>query len=124
MYSRDMGRGNGREGGRECTVGTWVGATVGGGGKQVLRLLCRTWGVSAACALRPWPPRPLSPSTLILLTNKEIRPPGRIRGVALTSVAPQGVGALPGGGLLQQPRAVGRARRRRRGLHPHLTVSD
>ena len=30
-----MGRGNSREGGSECTVGTWVGATVGrkGGGQ-------------------------------------------------------------------------------------------
>ena len=32
VYSRDMGRGNSREGGGECTVGTWVGATVGRGG--------------------------------------------------------------------------------------------
>ena len=29
VYSRDIGRGNSREGGRECTVGTWIGATVG-----------------------------------------------------------------------------------------------
>ena len=43
MYSRDTGRGNSREGGRECTVGTRVGATVGrgGGGDPTLaRLLC------------------------------------------------------------------------------------
>ena len=32
MYSRDTGRGNSREGGSECTVGTQVGATVGRGG--------------------------------------------------------------------------------------------
>ena len=41
VYSRYMGRGNSREGrgrtregGRECTVGTWVGATVGRGGGE------------------------------------------------------------------------------------------
>jgi len=32
VYSRDTGRGNSREGGSECTVGTRVGATVGKGG--------------------------------------------------------------------------------------------
>ena len=35
VYSRDMGRGKSREGGVECTVGTWVGARVGRGGLSV-----------------------------------------------------------------------------------------
>ena len=37
MYRRDTGRGNSREGGREYTVGTPVGATVGRGGGQFLQ---------------------------------------------------------------------------------------
>jgi hypothetical protein len=36
VYSRDTGRGNSREGGSECTGGTWVGATVGRGGARLV----------------------------------------------------------------------------------------
>ena len=63
VYSRDMGRGNSREGGgraryrldckveaqqRECTVGTWVGATVGRGGADAIPPRSR-WPTGASC---------------------------------------------------------------------------
>ena len=40
MYSRDMGEVGGQ---RECTVGTWVGATVGRGGGWGGRARARRW---------------------------------------------------------------------------------
>jgi len=44
VYSRDMGSGNSREEGRECTVGTRVAATVGRGGGGDLSLTPRAPG--------------------------------------------------------------------------------